>query len=130
MKFRSLDVDIRIALTSGHVAIIGSEWCELPLMFHKLAIAQGAEFNKESGKLEKEPAPDNSHSPPVTHDQVIRTAIERMIGREEDGDFTADNNPNTNIVSDLAGMRCRKEDVMRVYREMLAEAAELASEEG
>jgi len=134
MKFRA-DPPVRIALTSGHTAIVDSEWRELPPVFHSEALAS-CECDQERTKAEhvELKSSDEAKGRPNTHDDVIRQAIELMIAREGEpefeNDFTADNLPNTKIVSSLGGMTFRKEDVLRVYRAMQDEAAALEAAAG
>ena len=125
MLFRSPSNDpIHISTLSGHAAVIGPEWRELPEFLHHAALAAGAECDQErvvARKVEPASAPD-AMAREADYDDVYRTALAKMIERNEDGDFTADGLPNTNIVSKLCGLSARKNDVLRVYRAMQAEA--------
>lgn len=129
MLFRA-NPDVRVALTSGHTVVISDEWREIPAMFHSEAIALGAEFDKSSGKIvsAKIESSEEANNRPDSEDDVIRTAINIMVNREDPDDFTVDGNPKVPVVSKVAGMIVTKVDVMRVFREMQAEA-EAAGEE-
>jgi hypothetical protein len=123
VKFRA-NPSVRLALTSGHAAIVGPEWRELPAMFHQAALGAGCECDKEQFKAvhaEPQSTPEAA-ARPTSHDDVYRKALTTMLEREEEGDFNRDGLPNTNVVSKLCGMSARKEDVLRVFRAMQAEA--------
>lgn len=125
MKFRSpTGANLRIAIDTGHCAIIGADWRELPEILHLAALSAGCECDQErmsARKVEPESTREAA-ARPATHDDVYRRALATMLERSEDGDFKADGSPNLNVVSKVAGMSARKEDVLRVFRAMKAEA--------
>lgn len=126
MKFRSpTGVDIRVGpLLSGHSAIVGRDWQSLPEILHHAALSAGCECDKErftARQVEPESTPEAA-ARPASHDDVYRRALATMLERNEEGDFTADNLPNINRVSQVAGIKAKKEDVLRVFRAMQAEA--------
>lgn len=126
MRFRHPE-GVRVASTSGHVALIGPEWTELNPILHADALAAGCECDKTVFRAEPVvPAPPTKEAAARqdSPDQVIREALELMLARNEDGDFTKDNLPNVNVLAKLAGMTVRKEDALRVFRGMQSEAAE------
>lgn len=123
MQFRH-PIGVRLASTSGHTAIVGPEFRDLPPVLHADAMAAGCECSDT--KIDPKASVQSSaeaKARPTNHDDVIREALELMLKRGEDGDFNRDNLPNTNVVSKLAGMSIRKEDALRVFRAMQAEAA-------
>ena|SRR5690348_13778412 len=126
MQFRSPnDNPIRLALTSGHSAIVSREWRELPEILHHAALSAGCECDQEHivpKRVEVESGPDAMNRV-VDHDGEYRKALAVMIERNEEGDFTGADLPNINVVSKLCGFSARKEDVLRVFRAMSAEAA-------
>lgn len=125
MKFRSpTGAKIRITTETGHCATIRGDWRELPEILHLAALAAGCECDKErvsARKVEPVSTPEAA-ARPVTHDDVYRKALTTMLERNEEGDFTSAELPNINAVSKLCGMNARKEDVLRVFRAMTAEA--------
>lgn len=127
MKFRSPGATpIRVALTSGHTAMVGPEWQELPSVFHYEAVRCGCHQEGQpeppaQAAVENAPGAMNQ----VTdYDAAYRQALTTMLEREEDKDFTSAGLPNTNTVSQLCGFSARKEDVLRVYRAMVDEVDE------
>lgn len=125
MEFRSPNgADIRIALLSGHTAIVGAEFRELAPIFHRAAVAAGCERRDQPPPPAEAPVLPSTEAMhrTVTPDAALRGAITTMLEREVKGDFTADSLPNTNVVSKLCGFSARKEDVLRVFRAMKDEA--------
>lgn len=133
MKFRVPEdgtENIRIASTSGHVVclIAGEDWRDnIPVEFHSKLIAAGAEFEKTK-KGEKVDPKDGQEKTNQSLDAdpayaaAIRKAINTMVERQEDGDFTGDKLPNTNVVASLAGIKVKKTDVLAIFRTMQVEA--------
>ena len=126
MQFRSPHGDdIRIALTSGHVAIVGGEWRELPELFHYDAVLNGCERSDQPpmpGKVDVVADP-NAMNRIADHDSAYREALATMVMRDVASDFTKDHLPNVNAVSRLCGFSAKKEDVLRVFRAMKEETA-------
>lgn len=126
MKFRSPNSEpIRLSTTSGHAAIVTSEWRELPEILHLVALSSGCECDQErmsAHPVEVKSGPDAMNRV-VDADGEYRKALTVLIERNEEGDFTGANLPNINAVSKLCGFSARKEDVYRVFRAMSDEAA-------
>lgn len=126
MKFRApTDEAVHIALLSGHSAIVTREWRELDPIFQAEALARRCEVDK-GGVIAPKDVPvkagDSAQNQVADVDQHYRNAIEQMLERNDDGDFTNDELPNIKVVSSLVGFRAVKEDVLRVFRDMVAEA--------
>lgn len=127
MQFRSpTSAPISIVLLSGHSAVVGPEWRDLPELFHHDAVRLGCERTDQApipAKTQVEAGDESLGRDDGSHEAAYRQALTTMLDRDEEGDFTADALPNTNVVSGLCGFRARKEDVLRVFREMKDEAA-------
>lgn len=125
MRFRSpTDEPIRIALLSGHTAIVGPDWRELEPIFHRDAVANGCE-REHAGAVPRTVAVQPSVAAAAkveSPEESYRRALTTMIQRDVEKDFTADSLPNINAVSKLCGFAARKEDVLRVFRQMKDEA--------
>ena len=83
MKFKSKDgQDKRVVTTDGHLAVIGTEWRELPEHLHSLAYAAGCISEDMAGKT----------TPTVPAGVItvesVREAIKAMLTRNEPSDFT------------------------------------------
>lgn len=98
MRFKAPgDEPIHIALTSGHTAIVGVEYTELPAIFHREAIAAGClPFGVEA------PAPEVA-APAFDRKQVIINAINDMLDGASEGDFTGDGKPDVRKLSARVG---------------------------
>lgn len=126
MKFRSpMAEPIRVALLSGHTAIIGSEWRELDPIFHREALAKGAQCDKTEIENPDVPVRASKEGADKVIDEAteIRKALIAMLSRDEKGDFVASTGlPNLKTVEKLAGFRVEKEAVYAVFRAMKDEA--------
>lgn len=126
MKFRSpTDQPIRVALTTGHVAVVGSEWRELPTHMHREALAAGCESSdavrQAPGKPTKEPAGQGNDEASVIRRQ-LQVMLEREGTEEAKDDFTAAGMPNLNVLSGLCGFKVDKVTMGKVWAELKAEA--------
>src|SRR5690606_6620831 len=102
----------------------GTEWQELPPLFHVPAMQAGClrdDTTVAPVETKPEAGPDAIHRT-TDPDTVYRNVLTTMLERNQDGDFTKDALPNINVVAKLAGFTPRKEDVLRVFRQMKAEA--------
>lgn len=115
---------VRLALTSGHVTHVGTEWQPLDERFHSAALEAGCEVDKGIIPAAKEIKPQASPDAVTNTDDtsVIREALKRMLERDVQGDFTADNLPNLKVLAREAAIPVDKELAYRVFRELKAEA--------
>lgn len=132
MKFRSpTDEPVHLALLSGHSAIVYREWRELPEIFHDEALARRCECDKRvtapKGARVLNSAEAINQSPDV--DTLYRQALTTMLERDVEGDFNGDGQPAVKVVSELAGFAATKEDMLRVFRAMEAEAAAASADD-
>lgn len=127
MKFRSpTDNPIRVALLSGHTAIIGREWRELDPIFHRDALALGAQADATEiqNPSVKVAASEAGLAKVTDAESEIRKALIAMLERDQEGDFVASTGlPNLKALEKEVGFRPDKEQVYALYREMTAEAA-------
>lgn len=104
MRFKSPgDEPIQVSLTSGHTAIIGTEFDELPAIFHRQAIAlgavpEGAEIHEqdETGGFDRK--------------QVIADAMRSMLDGNKAGDFTPDGKPDSGRLSAVVGFAVPRDE--------------------
>jgi len=123
MKFKSpTDLPIRIASTSGHVALIGPEWQEIPTSLHHEAILSGCETDQKFKTQESNQGGNTDKS----ENDLITDALVKMLERDQEDDFTNSGMPNMNIVRGIAGFNASKEDVYGIFGDLKA-AAELAA---
>ncbi len=125
MKFRSpTDSTLRVALLSGHVAMVGPDWRELDPIFHREAMALGAQVDQARFD-NPDVLPESGDDAPsqTDEDADIRAALIKMLGRDEDGDFVGSTGlPNVKAVERVCGFRTSKEAVHRVFRALKNEA--------
>lgn len=112
-KFRSKGGPVRLASISGAVAIVGEEWTEIPEELHLQALGSGC----ESDGAAPADGPDQDEQ-----DELIQAALQQMLEREQESDWNQDKTPNAREVAKLTGLSIKKDDVMRVFEAMQAEA--------
>jgi hypothetical protein len=126
MQFRSPTSEpIRLALLSGHIAVIGQDWRELPEIFHSHAVKAGAERNDGKGPppiMRPVRAGEDAIRGSIDYDTAYRDALKTMVTRSAAGDFTGASQPNIKVVSKLVGFSANREEVYRVFKAMKAEA--------
>ncbi len=120
---------VRLTLDSGHVTHVGKEWEPLDERFHQAALEKGCHCDQEIIGDRVDPNASTRTVTDTTEKQrtldepaLIRIALMEMIGRNQEGDFTTDNLPNTNVVKKLAGFACSKQSVMEAWNKLNAEA--------
>lgn len=125
MQFRSPTGEpIKLTSTSGHSAIVGADWRPLPQILHREALSHGCECDQTKFKA-VDPVPQagpQAVSTIVDHAGAYRQALETMLGREEEADFTNAGLPDIRQVSKLCGFQARKEDVLHVWHAMVQES--------
>lgn len=140
MKFRCPNnTPIRVASTSGHVAIVGTEFRELPPSLHAEALAKGCICDQQVVQA-VDPTRD-PYGPPAANAMqtggeraLIKAALKQMLldraenphvpreGELEDPRFTPDNLPRVEYVSQLTGITADKGDVLAMWHELQLEA--------
>lgn len=127
MQFRSPTGEpIRVCLLSGHAALIGPEWRDLPEIFHREALAQGAQC--DATRIENVTvtvqAGEGAQVPATNEDDDYRNAIILMLERKQPGDFVASTGlPNLKSLQKVVGFNVDKEKAYAVFHELTAEAA-------
>ena len=117
LKFKSrTETPVRVALTSGHVALIGPEWVELAPMFHAGALAQGCITN-EMQTLPEVYEPE-AGTPEAGQADIIRMTLEKMLDSSDKGYFTAAGQPDIRTVRRLSGMHASRDVILSVWAEM------------
>lgn len=121
----------RLALTSGHVAIVGADWMELPTMFHAAALAARCEVDQSVIPAATDVVPEPSATAVVNTDEesVIRRALVTMIERDSTSDdFTNAGLPNLKVLRREAGIEVDKEMAYRIFNDLKSEAGVEKSE--
>ena len=123
MRFRH-ETGVRLALLSGPIVWVGTDWTELPPNFQEAAMKAGCQIDgNEISAIQQEP--EQPKATILVADevrQIIRTTLIRMIERNADGDFTAAGLPNLKTLLRESGVPCEKEVALNIYEELRREA--------
>ena len=130
MKFRSRrDGEvIRIASTSGHICLIGSEFVEVPDHMEPDAYAAGcvseALYNSIKSDMEKDAAAKAALTggalTPAQKHEAIKLAIQSMLDGNEDGNFTTAGLPNMKVLVKQTGFPLTKDEMEAAWNEIVA----------
>ena len=107
-KFRSASgSDVRLALMSGHVTIVGNEWVDLQEVFWRDAYANGCVSNdmevfKTMEKLSDAGVIDELQALTELKSKV-RTAIDQCLAEGNPDDFTANKGPKAAYLNAKVG---------------------------
>ena len=132
MKFRSRRDDevIRIASTTGHICLVGSEFVEVPDHMESDAYAAGcvseALYNSIKADMEKDAAAKaaltgGALTPEQKH-EAIKLAIGTMLDSKEDGNFTTAGLPNMKVLAKHTGFALSKDEMEAAWAEVAAQA--------
>lgn len=124
-QYRSPDPDavIRVVTDTGHIALVGHDWKELPPIYHNAAIEAGCECDAETlVKNRVKPAASPQATKDRSADEKIELALKTMLERDQEGDFTANGEPNLNVVAKLAGFKVARAQVQPIYERLQEEA--------
>lgn len=115
MKFKSPNPEpIHIALTSGHTAVIGKTFEELPAIFHREAVARGALIQGVKGQVVASMTPDNRKT-------LVKNAMQDMLDGNDPADFTQDGKPDTGAVSKRVGFTIDRDERDAIWGELSIE---------
>ena len=130
MKFRSRrDGEvIRIASTSGHICLVGSEFVEVPDHMEPDAYAAGcvseALYNSIKADMEKDAAAKTALTggalTPAQKHEAIKLAIQSMLDGNEDGNFTTAGLPNMKVLVKQTGFPLTKDEMEAAWNEIVA----------
>lgn len=113
MKFKAPGSEpVKLALTTGHTALIGPEFEEIEPRFHREAIAAGCipYGAKDEPPLEGANGFDRK--------KVITEAINAMLDGAEEGDFTGDGKPDTRKLSAKVGFTVDRHERDAIFAEI------------
>lgn len=112
MKFKSpTEQPVYIAMLSGHSAVIGSEWRDLPLFMHREALAAGCiTDNMDAATIS---AKINDAAQQESNHDILMREIKAMMDDPKEGDFTAAELPHLKALSRRVGWTVNKEEMMQ-----------------
>ena len=119
---------IRIASTSGHICLIGSEFVEVPDHMEADAYAAGcvseALYNSIKADMEKDAAAKTALTggalTPAQKHEAIKLAIQSMLDGNEDGNFTTAGLPNMKVLVKQTGFPLTKDEMEAAWNEIVA----------
>jgi hypothetical protein len=116
---------VRLTLDSGHVTRVGPEWTELPERFHQAALEKGCHCDQTviGERVAAQPTTGPDAMQTLDEPKAIREAIQLMLARNEEDDFTAAGNPNANAVAKLCGFKVTRDSMLPVWHALKAEVA-------
>ena len=128
MKFRSRrDGEVtRVASTSGHICLIGSEFVDVPEHMESDAYAAGcvseALYNSIKADMEKDAAAKMALTggalTTAQKHEAIKLAIVAMLDGKDDGSFTKDGLPNMKVLAKQTGFALSKEEMEAAWAEV------------
>lgn len=123
MKFRH-PTGVRIALTTGYVALVGPKWRELHVDAHREALAKGCECDQTTIRTQTPAPPVGGEGAvvPLEEKAAIRAALIAMITRNGEEDFTKAGTPMLKTLAKEVGFEVEKETALAVWHELEAEA--------
>lgn len=115
MKFKSpTETPVYLALLSGHCAVVGPEWRELPIILHKKAFEEGC--ITDNMDAETIAAKVENAQPQKSNHEILVETIKGMAANPQDGDFTAADLPNLKRLSSLVGWTVSREEMMQAVQ--------------
>ena len=128
-KFRSrTGNDVRVALTTGHVAIVGSEWRDLAENFHSAAYSAGCISEdmvvNESLKEKQAEGTLDKLEEAAKFEAEVRFAIEKAIKDNNLDAFTKNNGPKAGFLKEVLGKPVPSHIRSKVWEDMLEEGME------
>lgn len=116
MKFRSpTEKPVYVALTSGHAAVIGPEFRELPEILHRKALEEGCiTDNMDEATIN---ARTQSAAPGKSKHEILVDTIKAMAKEANDGDFVPSTGlPNLKKLAKRVGWNVSREEMMQAVQ--------------
>lgn len=119
LRFKSpTDTPIHICLLSGHSAVIGPEWRELPPLLHRDALIAGCVTdNMDQSSID---ARVEAATPDKSRHEILVEAVGAMYADNAPGHITQADLPNLKVLSGLVGWAVSKEDMMQAVHAVRA----------
>lgn len=125
LKFRSRDEETkRVTHPAGHIALVGTEWVELPEMLHERALECGcitSDQAKSFGFVAGGKAPTAKTEDSITLADV-KAAMKTMLESNDDTNFTTSGMPNKVTLNKMCSSRIPVELYDTAFAELQAES--------
>lgn len=124
MKFRSRDEETkRVTDPAGHVALVGTEWRELPEILHARALECGCINSDQAKAFGFGTVKANVAKPEETVTlEEVKNAMKEMLTSNTGDNFTASGMPNKNVLNKMCGGRVSVELYDTAFAELQAES--------
>lgn len=115
MKFKAPgETPVYIAMLSGHTAVVGDEWRELPLFMHRKALEEGCiTDNMDQATID---AKLEAAAPGESNHDILVKVIKDMMANPNEGDFTGADLPNLKVLAKNAGWNVNREEMMQAVQ--------------
>lgn len=123
MKFKSpTDTPVYVSLLSGHCAVVGNEWRDLPPILHRKALEEGCiTDNMDQASID---AKVESAQTGKSHHDILVETIKAMMANPQSDDFTAADLPNLKKLSKTVGWNVNREEMMQAVQAIADETTE------
>jgi hypothetical protein len=118
--------EIFLSLQPMYSVNIGSEWVEVPAMFHRMAMAHGCIRNDMSADAIKlmEDGSNIEQTTNESHEDIILAALKAMVADDNDDDFTSNGYPDLRKLRARTGFGVDRDDMLRIWEQMKADAGD------
>ncbi len=90
--------------------------CQVPPIVQAEALAIGAEYEDGKGVAEPDVTADNAPTDPGTRLKDILAAINKLVARNDAGDFTAANSPKVESVTKILNYRVASREIATAWQ--------------
>lgn len=100
--------EVRIAQTSGHITIIGTDWTDVHPRFHSDAYAAACiseDMVKSSAVEGVDPSVVNKLNNIALQKNEVETAIKKLVKDNELDAFDSKGKPKSNVLTSMVGFR-------------------------
>lgn len=130
MKFRSRDEKVRrITDPSGHVALVGHDWRELPEFLHNAALEAGCISSDQAKTFGVSAARVPARFDENITLEMVKNAMKEMLSSNDDANFTTSGMPSKAVLNKMCGGRVAAELYDQAFAELQQES-ETVSEPG
>lgn len=124
MKFKSpTETPVYVALLSGHAAVVGDEFRDLPPNLHRKALELGCITDNMDAETIN--ARIQEATPNTSNHAILVGIIKNMAANPKEGDFVASTNlPNLKRLAKSAGWSVSREEMMQAVQAIANEDEE------
>jgi len=118
MKFKHHS-GIRLALTSGHITCVGTDWQTLLPLFHAEALARGCHCERPLAPSKTQIISASTQAvTPLDEASAIAAGMSTLLKQGHNQGLTADGLPDMDVLSAQVGFTVEKDQALAVGRHM------------